>query len=323
MLVLLLLVPLIVIGYMRWQDRRRLTARQLGPLGLIQAGPQRPLGRRRHAPPAFFLIALTLLFFGLARPELPVSLPRVEGSVVLAFDVSSSMTADDLEPTRLAAAKEAAVTFVDNQPATINIGVVAFGSGGLVVQEPTADRQAVLAAIERLSPEGGTSLGQGIFTALNAVAGQPLVLDDDLSLQGAAQKLDVEPYSSAVIMLLTDGENTAAPDPLDIAQLAAEAGVRLYPVGVGSQEGAVLDMDGFQIVSRLDETILREMASITNGRYYRAEDAAALQEIYRDVDLQLTIQGEKMEITGILAGVSALFLLIGGALSMFWFGRIP
>ncbi len=123
--------------------------------------------------------------------------------------------------------------------------------------------------------------------------------------------------------MLTDGENTAPPDPLEIAQLAAEAGVRIYPVGIGSEEGAVLEIEGFNILSQLDEATLQEIASVTNGFYYHAEDEETLQEIYENIDLQLTIKGEKTEVTSIVAGISLLFFLAGGALSLLWFGRVP
>jgi len=322
MLVTLLLGPLFVWGYGRLLRKRQQAAAALGPLSLVQNRSGRDLGRLRHIPPLFFLGGLILLFFGLARPEMYIDLPRVAGTVILAFDVSSSMTADDLEPTRIEAAKAAARAFVENQPSTIDVGVVAFSNGGLVVQPPTDDQTAVLAAIDRLSPQGATSLGQGIFSALNAIAGEPIAVDPAI-LEEGGPPLEIGHYPSAVVLLLTDGENTASPDPLVIAQVAAEAGVRVYPVGIGSPEGTVVEVEGYNIVTQLDETALQQIANLTNGAYYRAEDEASLREIYEDVDLQLTLRGEKMEVTAIVAGLSLLFFLIGGTLSLFWFGRVP
>ncbi|MCA9927613.1 MAG: VWA domain-containing protein [Anaerolineales bacterium] len=327
MLFTLLSVPLFVGLYLRLLRQRRQVVRDLGPLGVVQNRSGRNVGRRRHVPPTFFLLGLTFLLFGLSRPEMPVSLPRIEGTVVLAFDVSNSMLADDLEPTRIEAAKAAARTFVENQPSTIQIGVVAFGNGGLVVQPPTDVQADVLAAIDRISPQGGTSLGQGIFTALNAIAGEPIGVEGaTLAEDGLPEEMptiEIDDYSSAVIVLLTDGENTSQPDPLDVAQLAAEAGVRIYPVGIGSAEGSVLEVDGFNILTQLNEPALQNIADVTNGFYYHAEDEESLQEIYRDIDLQMTIKGEMMEVTSILAGIGALFFLIGGGLAMVWFGRVP
>ena len=327
MLVALLLVPLFIALYVRLLRQRETAVQSLGPLGVIQTRSGGYVGRRRHAPPAFFLAGLTCLLFGLSRPEMPVSLPRIEGTVILAFDVSNSMLADDLEPTRIEAAKAAARTFVESQPSTIQVGVVAFGNGGLVVQPPTNVQADILAAVDRLSPQGGTSLGQGIFTALNAIAGEPIAIDEVALAEGALPEdlppLDIEEYSSAVIVLLTDGENQSTLDPLQVAQLAAEAGVRIYPIGIGSEAGAVLEIDGFNIVTQLNEPALQQIASLTNGLYYQAEDEETLQDIYKNVDLQMTIKGEKREITALLAGMGALFFLIGGGLSMAWFGRIP
>ncbi len=327
MLFALLLLPLLVWYYRRQVRLRDEASAVLGPLGLVQSGDGTAVSRQRHVPPLLFLIGLTLLLFALSRPELPLSLPRIEGTVILAFDVSSSMIADDLEPSRIEAAKEAARAFVANQPSTVRIGVVAFSNGGLVVQPPTDVQADVLATIDRLSPQGGTSLGQGIFTSLNAIAGEAIVLEEDalepenLTESGAA--LQIDEFSSAVIVLLSDGENTEFPEPLAIAQIAAEAGVRIYTVGIGSPEGALIEVDGFSIVTQLNEAALREIASLTNGTYYFAKDEEELHDIYENIDLQFTIRGEQMEITAILAGISLVFMLISGVLSMLWFGRVP
>lgn len=322
MLITLLFLPALVWLYfhLRRQREQRLSA--LGPLGMVQSGSGRAPGKRLFVPPVFFLLGLAFLFFGLARPEMLIHLPRIEGTVILVFDVSRSMTADDLEPTRLEAAKSAASAFIKNQPPTILIGVVAFSDGGLVIQPPTDDRVALLSTIERLSPQDGTSLGQGIFSALNAIAGEPLAIDEGALTQGVLPEA-IGNFPSAVIVLLSDGENTSPPDPLEIAQVAAEAGVRIYPVGVGSPQGTILEIDGFSILTQLNEAALQDIASLTNGEYYRAEDEERLQEIYRTVDLRLTVKGEKMEVTAVAAGISLLLLLIGGALSLLWFGRLP
>ena len=327
MLLMLIFVPLFVGLYFQLLQRRQRDAAALGPLGLVQNRSGQQLGKRRHVPPALFMFSLTLLLFGLARPEMVVSLPHVAGTVILAFDVSNSMTADDLDPTRIEAAKAAARAFVENQPRTIQIGVIAFSNGGLVVQPPTDVQADVLAAIDRLTAQGGTSLGQGIFTSLNAIAGEPIAVDEAAWAEGEipddASAFQLQDYSSAVVVLLSDGEDMGRVDPLEVAQLAAAAGVRIYPIGIGSAEGTVIEIDGFNILTQLNETTLQEIASLTNGAYFQADDAASLQEIYKNIDLQLTIDGEKTEITSIIAGISVLLLLIGGALSMTWFGRVP
>jgi len=322
MLLLLLLIPFMLWGYIWLYKRRGQTAPDLGPLSLVQNTSGKSLGKQRHIPPIFYLIGLTLLLFSLSRPEFFVELPHVEGTVILAFDVSQSMAADDLEPTRMEAAKIAAKTFIENQPITIDVGVVAFSNGGLVLQPPTNDQALLLTTIERLNPQGATSLAQGIFNSLNAIAGEAIALDPDLLEEGAPTP-DIGHYPSSVVLLLTDGENTSSSDPIEIAQLAANAGVRIYPVGIGSKEGTILEIDGYNILTQLNETALQTIASMTNGTYYHAEDEEALQEIYKNVDLQLTISGEKMEVTAIIAAFSLIFFLIGGILSLFWFGRMP
>jgi Ca-activated chloride channel family protein len=321
MLITLLLIPAFAGAYIGLLRRRRAVT-DLGPLGVVQDGAGRSAARQRHIPASLYLAGLMLLLFGLSRPEMFVDLPRVEGTVILAFDVSNSMTADDLEPTRMEAAKTAARTFVENQPPGIRIGVVAFSNGGLIVQTPTNEQGEVLAAIERLTPDGGTSLGQGIFSSLNAIAGEPIPADPAAIEEGSLE-LDTGAYSSSVILLLTDGENTNAPDPLEIAQVAADTGVRIYPVGIGSAEGTVVQIEGFNVLTQLNEPMLEQIASMTNGTYYHAEDEETLNEIYDNVDLQLTTRGEKTEVTAIFAGAGLLLFLVGGCLSLLWFGRMP
>ena len=169
-LVSLLVLPVCVLLYVRQQRKRSRDADSLGTMGVLRAGANVLAGRRRHVPPVIFLTAVALLALASARPELTLPLPRMEGTVMLAFDVSSSMAADDVEPTRMDAAKAVAKSLVDRRPDSARIGVVAFGEGGLVVQPPTDDDEALEATIDRLVPYSGTSLGRGIMTALNVVS---------------------------------------------------------------------------------------------------------------------------------------------------------
>jgi Ca-activated chloride channel family protein len=291
-------------------------------MGLTQTQRGRPLGRRRHIPAVLFLIGVTILFVALARPEMELNHPRREGTVILAFDVSASMKAKDLEPTRMQAAKKAARTFVNGQPRSIRIGVVSFSTAAFVVQPPTRVKADVLDAIRRLSPSGGTSVGQGILASLNAIAGKPIPIDAEALAAGAPQP-NVKFLGSSAVVLLTDGEDTSRLDPLAVTQIAAESGVRIFPIGLGSEAGAVVQVDGFNVATRLDEGLLRDVAKASNGAYFRAESAAQLDKIYDTVDLQLTTHGEMTEITSILAGAALVFLLVAGTLSMAWFGRAP
>ena len=321
MLVLLLAVPLFVVAYVSLVRRRTQRTRALAAQGFVPTGAGRRLRWLRHVPFAFFFIAVVLLLVAFARPEVSFSLPHKEGTVILAFDVSNSMMATDLQPTRLDAAKAAAHTFVDKQPKSIKIGVVAFSDGGLVTQAPTDVRPDVLAAIDRLSPQGATSLGQGIFTALNAIAGKPIKADLS-NLNSESSNVDIGYFSSAAIVMLSDGQNTSAPDPLEVAKLASVAGVHIYPIGIGSPAGTVVKVNGFSEATALDEPTLQSIASVTNGVYFNAQDTAALNDIYKKLDLKLTSDGKKTEVTGLVTGIGAFLLVMGGALSLVWFGRL-
>src|SRR5947209_4383197 len=217
MLVWLSLIPLCVVVDIRMQQRRRRLAARYGNPGLMHEAAGRRLGVRRHIPSALFLVALTILIVALARPQTVVSLPRLEGTIILAFDVSRSMAADDVKPTRLAAAKGAARAFVQRQPSTVQIGVVSFSDGGFAIQALTNNQDAVLAAINRLTPQRGTSLARGIEASLKAIAagtGQTLTLSSNRTQTPAPTPTPVPKgtNTSAVIVLLSDGENTQSPD---------------------------------------------------------------------------------------------------------------
>jgi Ca-activated chloride channel family protein len=328
MLVLLILVPLFVLLYLWMQRRRKRIAARYGQLGMpLAAG--RDLGWRRHLPIAMFLIGLTILLIALARPQTVISLPRIEGTVMLAFDVSGSMAADDLKPTRMEAAKAAARQFVLSQPATVQIGVVSFSDSGFTVQAPTNDQALILATIDRLKPERGTSLGNGILMSLEAIAkaqqGDDSSYYTDLTLtpMPTPTPLPRGTYTPAAIVLLTDGENTTSPDPLEAAQTAADRGVRVHTVGIGSAAGSILEIEGYSIRSRLDEAMLRQISQVTDGTYYNAANEQELLAIYNNLNPQLVIKPEEMEITSVLAGVSIIILLLGAAFSLLWFSRLP
>ncbi|CAN5863246.1 hypothetical protein BH10CHL1_BH10CHL1_15970 [soil metagenome] len=291
---------------------------------------RRRLGRRRHLPPIFFLLGLILLLVALARPQAVISLPRIEGTVILAFDISGSMAAEDLKPTRMEAAKVAARDFVERQPSTVQIGVVGFSDNGFAVQPPTNDQDAILGAINRMTPQRGTSLGQGILASLKAIEvnNQPPQtprLYSNLTPTPVASPTPVPKgtHSPAVIVLLTDGENNENPDPLAAAQTAIDRGVRIYTVGIGSAAGTTLHINGFTVHTQLDEATLQQIAQLTDGIYYNAENQQELRSVYDNLNPQLVIKPEAMEVTSIFAGASILTMLIGGAFSLLWFSRLP
>lgn len=319
-LLALVVVPLVVVWYVRQLRARAARRAALAEQGLVATA--RPSPWRRRVPAGLFLLALLLLVAGLARPEASIPEPRREGTVVLAFDVSGSMAATDLTPTRLDAAKAAAKQFVERQPASVRIAVVAFGATGVVTQEPTADRTSAVAAIERLAPQGGTALGGGLQTALGAIVGKQVVVPSEQGGGPEPTGPDLGYHGSAAIVLLTDGENTADPDPLQVADIASTAGVKVYPVGLGSPGGTVLQIDGFQVATKLDEPLLREIAERTDGRYFAAADPAALAAVYDAVELEWTVESRRVELTALVAVAGVLLLGIGAALSLAWTGRV-
>jgi Ca-activated chloride channel family protein len=323
-LLFLLLIPLFIGLYLLMQLRRGRIAANLGSLGFMQGAEGDRLGWRRHVPQAIFLVGLTVMVLALARPQAVVSLPRREGTVILAFDVSGSMAAEDMQPTRMEAAKEAAWGFVQRQPSSVQIGIVAFSDGGIAVQAPTNDQEAILASIERLTPQRGTSLANGILASLNEIAvNAGKAGDSSGDVTPTPTPVPKGTYMPAVIVLLTDGENTESPDPLAAAQAAADRGVRIYAIGVGSPAGTTLHVNGFTVVTQLDEAMLKQISQLTDGAYFKAESEQDLRTIYDNLDPQLVTKPEKTEVTSIFAGISILIMLFGGTFSLLWFGRIP
>ena len=314
----LLALPLVVVAYRRLlrqqSDRRADLARQ----GLVVPTTRRD--RWRHVAPVLLVAALAVMLLALSRPVAAVAEPRREGTVILAFDVSTSMGAKDMQPTRLDAAKAAAKGFVDKQPATVKIGVVAFGGNGIVAQQPTTDKDQVLASVNRLTPQGETSLGRGILTSLSAIAGKPIVSNGD-SEQGGGET-PIGYYGGTAIVLLTDGENTSGPDPLNLADLASAAGVKIYTIGLGSAAGTVLEIGGFSIATHLDEDTLKQISEISGGTYYNATDATSLSQVYDSVQLNWVSRSVPHEVTSLVAGIATLLLLAGAVVSVLRRGRV-
>ena len=322
MLLSLAVVPLLVVAYVGLVRRRSRRSERLAAEGLVPTtASRRDLRRRQHVPFALFASAIALVCVGLARPSMSLAVPQREGTVILAFDVSNSMRADDLEPTRLEAAKKAAIGFAEAQPSTIRIGVVAFGDSALTVLRPTNETDEVVAAIRRLSAGGATSLGQGLFTSLSTIAGKPLQIDES-ALEGESSNVDIGFYGSSAIVLLSDGENTSRPDPLALAELASSAGVAVHAIGIGTPEGTVVEIDGFNVATALDEELLTEIADVTDGTYNRAADAASLEEVYGSIDLERTSVSREREVTALFAAAGGLLLALGSLLSIAWFGRV-
>ncbi|MEV4630677.1 VWA domain-containing protein [Micromonospora sp. NPDC049523] len=320
----LVLIPAVLVtaaavaGYVVLQ-RRRTAALAAAGFGRLAGG-----GTRRHLPYVLLLAALPILLTGLARPAAELSVPHVSGTVILAFDVSNSMKATDVTPSRLGAAQTAAKQFVDGQPESVDIGVLLFGEQALLTQAPTDDRLATQAAIDRATASGGTSLGQAILVGLGAITGKPVSLpaDADADPDTAAPANELGYWPSATIVIFSDGQETGGPDVTQAAELAAGAGVRVQTVGVGTAEGATVEVDGYQLGTALDESLLTAVAQTTGGAYQQAGNTEALIDTTRSIDLRLTTRTEPIELTAPFAAAALLLLVIGSLLNTRWHGRI-
>ncbi len=326
MLLSLALIPIGMLVFRLIDSRRR---RRLAVYGGSSSATGRE-ARVRRGMVALLLVGGTLMMaLALARPQATVAIPREEGTVILAFDVSRSMAATDLSPTRMDAAKAAAKDFVNKQPSSVAIGVVAFSDSGVSVQAPTGDQSTVLSAIDRLTPQRGTSVGRGIQASLDAIAAQANGPWTDYYTQATPAPTPTPTpvpsgvHAPAVIILLTDGENNENPDPAAAAQLAAQRGIRIYTIGLGSAAGTTLDIDGFQVHTQLDEATLRQISDATGGTYYNATDAQQLISIYDHLDTQLIAKPELTELTSLFAGGAALLMAAAVMVSLVGLGRLP
>ncbi len=338
MLWLLLSVPLLVWLYLFLLGRRRKSAIRYANLTLVKEAMGRGPGWKRHIPPLLLLLAWTTAIFATARPSTMITLPSQQNTVILAMDVSGSMRAADVDPNRIIASQDAAVEFVEAQPGQTRIGVVAFAGTAMLVQAPTTDRAAVLESIERFQLQRGTNLGGAILTSLQTLFPEAQFdLGNRFRSQGprAAPLGDsgpdeeddfvaVEPgsYTNASIILMTDGQPTTGPDPVEAARLAADRGIRVFTVGFGSQSGEIVGFGGRSMRVQLDEDMLRQVAEVTRARYFHAATGTDLAEVYQELSSQFVMEREETEITALFSGLAALLMMLSATLSFIWFNRI-
>lgn len=347
MLWFLLSVPALIALYVFVLRRRKKSAVRYANLAMVKAAMGSSPIWRRHLPPALLLLAIATLILAVARPAAVMTLASSRGTVILAMDVSGSMRAEDVEPNRMVAAQIAAKQFISNQPPNVQIGIVAFAAAALLVQVPTIDREALIAAIDRFDFRRGTAVGAGLLTSLrtifpeedfgisgndqmSAALGPPsrrfdsVSLDDQRNQANKAEHVPVEPgsYESAVVILLTDGATTTGPDPLQAGQLAADYGVRVFTVGFGSREGGIVNFGGRSMRAQLDEPTLQAIAEKTGGQYFAAQSSDELARVYTSLATKLIGEKKLTEIAFIFAGIGALFALLAGTLSLWWFGRL-
>jgi len=340
MLWLLLFVPVLVLAYLYILKRRKKTAIRYASLTMVREAMEPRHSYRRHIPPVLFLLGITTILMAIARPTAEITLPTERDTIVLAMDISGSMRAADVIPDRITASQEAAIAFINEQPRTTNIGVVAFAGTAMLVQQPTLDRELVISAIDRFQLQRGTNIGGAILISLQTLFPEARFEMSSRDFWSGRQPrgtplgegangddpdfTPVEPgsFASAAIVLLTDGQATTGPDPIEIARMAADRGIRVFTVGFGSQDGEIVGFGGRSMRVQLDEETLRQVAEITRGRYFHAGTASDLSEVYRELTTEFIMETQRTEITAFFSAAAAMFVLISALLSLLWFGRI-
>ena len=331
----LLLLPLLVLLYLRLLARRKKNSVRLASVAIVRQALGNGPGWRRHVPPLLLLAALALLLFATARPVVKLKLPARDQTIILAMDVSGSMRATDVKPNRMVAAQEAAKAFIAGLPRTVRVGVVSFAGTAAVVQAPTVSREDVVAAIDRFQMQRATAIGSGLILSLAT-----LFPDDgiDLSQITGARPMPgspedkkekkpftpVEPgsYGSAAVILLTDGQRTTGPDPMEAAKMAAERGIKVFTVGIGTKTGETIGFEGWSMRVKLDEETLKAISTVTRANYFYAGTAEDLKGVYEGLSSRLVVETKETEISALLAAAGAALVVLAAGLSVWWFGRV-
>src|SRR5580765_3165347 len=321
----LLALPLLPVLYLWLLRRRGKQALRYSNLGVLRAASIRHW--RRHVPPALLLLACAVLLLAVARPVAKVTLPWARSTVLLAMDVSLSMRVSDVKPTRMAAAQEAAKLFLRELPKNIDVGLVTFAGSAQVAQAATLDRSSLVSAIDAFQMQYGTAIGNAIVVCLAELFPEQGINLGDMTFgprqkarssrdeKSDAQAKPITPvapgsYNSAAILLLSDGRRTTGVDTLDAAKMAADRGVRIHVVGLGTVDGPVGGGEGLAIYMQLDEPTLREVARMTGGEYHHAGTAEELRSVYQDLGSRMQVQTRETEITALLALAAAVLLLV-------------
>ena len=339
---LLLLLPLLVLLYVWLLRRKKKIALRYASLSIVREAMGRGQSFRRHIPPLLFLMSLAAMLVASARPSAVVSLPSQRETIMLAMDVSGSMRATDVLPNRLVASQNAAKAFLAELPRSVRVGIVAFAGTAAVVQPPTLSREDLVAAIDKFQLQRGTAIGNGIVVSLSELfpdAGIDLASMqygrertrgtsiDQASKDDKAGKKDFVPvapgsYTSAAIILLTDGQRTTGVDSLEAAKAAADRGVRVYTVGVGTVDGETIGFEGWSMRVKLDEETLKGIARATQAEYFYAGTAADLKKVYETLSSRMAVEKKETEIAGLVALLAAALALLSAGLSLAWFNRI-
>jgi len=338
-LMLALLLPVLLAAYFWILDRQRKSALRYASLSMVREAMGTGARLRRHVPPALLFLALAALIVAMARPMATVTLPTQKQTIILALDASGSMGAKDVAPSRLVAMQNAAKQFVADASPQTKIGIVVFAATATLVQPPTNDREALIAAIDRIQLQRATATGSGLIVSLAtlfpeagfdvsaALFGRDAPRSAPIGGERRDPKKDFRPvepgsYNNAAVILLTDGQRTTGPDPIEVAKLAADRGVRVYTVGFGTTNGEVIGFEGWSFRVRLDEETLKTVALMTRGEYFYAGTANDLKKVYQALNSRLSLEKKETEVTAIVSGIAALLALVSGLLSLAWFNRI-
>jgi Ca-activated chloride channel family protein len=336
---LLLTLPLLVLLYLWLLRRRRALALRYASLSIVKEAMGKGPGLRRHIPPVLFLLALAAMLLAAARPFAVVTLPLQQETIILAMDVSGSMRATDVKPNRLVASQVAAKAFLEELPRNVRVGIVAFAGTAQVVQPPTLSREDLVAAIDKFQMQRATAIGSAIVIALAELfPDQGIDLDTVARASGRPRPMAIDAapkkpqkeftpvapgsYNSAAIILLTDGQRTTGVDTLEAAKMAADRGVRIYTVGIGTVDGETIGFEGWSMRVRLDEETLKKVALQTQGDYFYAGTAENLKAVYEKLGSRLTVEKKETEVSSLLALVAAILALLAGGLSLLWFNRV-
>lgn len=335
----MLLLPWLPLLYLWLLRRRRRQALRFSSLADARTAAGRPW--RRHVPPALVFVAIALLMLAVARPAATVTLPWARSTIMLAIDISRSMRVADVEPSRMVAAQEAAKAFLAELPGHIDVGLVTFAGSAQVAQQATLDRPSIVGAIDAIQMQYGTAIGSAIVLCLAELFPAHRIDLGEMTYgparaaarEGAGGARPAGPevpfvpvapgsHESAVIILLSDGRRTTGVDTLEAAKMAADRGVKIHVVGLGTPNGHVAMGEETAIYLQLDEPTLRRVAQMTGGEYHHAATADALRTVYRQLGSQVQLRTRDTELTALLALAAAVVLITGAALSLLWFGRV-
>ena len=337
---LLLAVPLLVLVYLWLLKRKKKLTLRYASLSIVKEAMGTSMRWRRHIPPVLFLLAIAAMLVAASRPFAVIALPSTQETIMLAMDVSGSMRATDVKPNRLVASQNAAKAFLNELPRTVKVGIVAFAGSAQVVQPATLSREDLVAAIDKFQLQRATAIGSAIVVSLAELFpdegidlsamtygnGRPrgVAIEQTPKPGGKKAFVPVAPgsYNSAAIILLTDGQRTTGVDTLEAAKMAADHGVRVYTVGIGTVDGETIGFEGWSMRVRLDEATLKAVALSTQAEYFYAGSAETLKKVYEKLSSRLTVEKKETEISGLLALLAAVLAITSAGLSLLWFNRI-